>query len=428
MTLPLYRYILLLSVIINFYVIVSSETFNVKPDNTVRHEVATLGGGCFWCTEAIFEIIPGIINVESGYSGGNVPNPTYRQVKSGKSGHAEVIKLTFDSSIVSFEEVLTSFFYAHDPTSLNRQGVDVGHQYRSVVFYHNEEQRRTAEKVVRTFEANKVYKDPIVTEVTPFTIYYPAEDYHQDYFNTFKENQYCTIDTADIAYKIEKFFANYEQRKNNSTLVTHATPEGNFEILESQPKYPVQIKVVKSINTFHPWHNISYGSEAPEVVQALIEIQQGSRAKYEVDKTTGYLALDRVLHPSFPYPINYGFIPQTLYGDSDGLDVGVVSSINLEPLTLVQVRVIGMFSMVDNGEKDDKIITVVDKDPTLSHIKDIKDLEPGVINGLKEYYENYKKSESIEVLVRNIQGKEAAYQAIKAGIQLYRDVYVFSQE
>lgn len=165
-------------------------------------EKATLGGGCFWCTEAVYLELKGVVDVKPGYSGGHVKNPGYREVCTGRTGHAEVVEITFDPAVVSFSEILEVFFATHDPTTLNRQGNDVGTQYRSAIFYHNEEQKEVAEKVIAELTREKVYDDPIVTEVTAFDKFYPAEDYHQNYYNRNKGQGYCQF---IIAPKLEKF-------------------------------------------------------------------------------------------------------------------------------------------------------------------------------------------------------------------------------
>ncbi len=179
--------------------------------NGAAREVATLGGGCFWCLEAVYEELRGVEKVESGYSGGSMPDPTYREVCSGTTGHAEVVQVTFDPSVVSFREILGVFFTIHDPTTLNRQGADVGTQYRSVIFYHDEEQRRVAEEVISELEAEGIWKDPIVTELVPLDAYYGAEDYHQGYFRNNGSQPYCQV---IIAPKVAKFRKQYlEQLK-----------------------------------------------------------------------------------------------------------------------------------------------------------------------------------------------------------------------
>ena len=156
-------------------------------------EKVVLGGGCFWCIEAVFERIDGVKAVMSGYAGGTTPNPTYKQVCTGSTGHAEVIQIEYDPKIVSFEQLLEVFWEAHDPTTMNRQGADVGTQYRSVIFYANESQKAAAEKSKQALAASGTYKDPIVTEIRPLTTFYKAEDYHQDYFNNNSNAPYCTF-------------------------------------------------------------------------------------------------------------------------------------------------------------------------------------------------------------------------------------------
>jgi peptide-methionine (S)-S-oxide reductase len=172
-------------------------------------EVATLGGGCFWCIEAAFQEIRGIINVESGYAGGTTASPSYEQVCTGTTGHAEVVQVTFDPNIISFKDVLDVFFTAHDPTTLNRQGADVGTQYRSVIFYHNEIQKKIAEQTIQKLDAAKVWDDPILTAVEPLKKFYKAEDYHRKYFERHPEAAYCRI---VIAPKIAKLRNKYREK------------------------------------------------------------------------------------------------------------------------------------------------------------------------------------------------------------------------
>ncbi len=174
-------------------------------------EQATLGGGCFWCTEAVFLQLGGVEEVKPGYSGGEIKNPSYREVCTGRTGHAEVIQITFDPQKVSFAEILEVFFATHDPTTLNRQGNDVGTQYRSVIFYHNEEQKRVAEKVLALLEKDKVYENPVVTEIAPFTKFYLAEDYHHNYFEQNPGQPYCRFVVAPKVEKFQKLFK--EKRK-----------------------------------------------------------------------------------------------------------------------------------------------------------------------------------------------------------------------
>jgi peptide-methionine (S)-S-oxide reductase len=171
-----------------------------------RKETATLGGGCFWCTEAVFLELKGVEKVESGYSGGSVPNPSYAQVCSGVTGHAEVIQIMFDPKVISFKEILQVFFTLHDPTKLNRQGADVGTQYRSVIFYHNTEQKMMAEQVIKEIEDSQIWKAPIVTRVVPFDMFYKAEDYHQDYFRMNPLKPYCQAVIAPKLVKLRKYY------------------------------------------------------------------------------------------------------------------------------------------------------------------------------------------------------------------------------
>ncbi len=167
-----------------------------------RYEVATLGGGCFWCVEAVFDELRGVEKVESGYSGGHVENPTYREVCMGTTGHIEVVQVTFDPQEITFRDVLSVFFATHDPTTKDRQGADVGPQYRSAILYHDEEQKRVAEELIVELEADGIWGDPIVTEVTAFEEFYVAEEYHQDYFKDNPGQPYCQV---IIAPKVAKF-------------------------------------------------------------------------------------------------------------------------------------------------------------------------------------------------------------------------------
>jgi len=187
-----------------------ANTMNQEP-NQASHgtEVATLGGGCFWCLEPLYDELQGVEDVVSGYAGGTLANPTYRQVCTGTTGHAEVIQITFDPARVSFREILEIFFTMHDPTTPNRQGADVGSQYRSVIFYHSPEQRATAEQVISEINAAHIWDAPIVTEVAPLQSFYPAEDYHQEYFANNGSQPYCRI---VVAPKVAKFRKNYQAK------------------------------------------------------------------------------------------------------------------------------------------------------------------------------------------------------------------------
>ena len=178
-------------------------------DETARMETATLGGGCFWCLEAVFEMVEGVSRVKSGYTGGHVIDPSYEQVCTATTGHAEVVQIDFDPNVISFQELLEIFFVIHDPTTLDRQGNDVGTQYRSAVFHHSNEQRETALGVIAGLDRDGPWDDPIVTEVTPLDVCYPAEDDHDEYFTRNGEQPYCRV---VIAPKVAKFRAGFAHR------------------------------------------------------------------------------------------------------------------------------------------------------------------------------------------------------------------------
>jgi len=177
-----------------------------KRTEAVSTPIATLGGGCFWCLEAVYDQLRGVEHVESGYSGGTVPHPTYKQVCTGTTGHAEVVQVTFDPQQISYREILEVLFNIHDPTTLNRQGADVGTQYRSVIFYHDEGQKAVAEDLIRELGEAGVWKDPIVTQVVPFKAFYQAEDYHQEYFTHNGEQPYCRTVVAPKVAKFQKVY------------------------------------------------------------------------------------------------------------------------------------------------------------------------------------------------------------------------------
>ncbi|HLN34592.1 MAG TPA: peptide-methionine (S)-S-oxide reductase MsrA [Nitrososphaeraceae archaeon] len=174
--------------------------------NNNKTEIATLANGCFWCTEAIFKKIKGVKSILPGYAGGTLKNPSYEQVCTGRSGHAESIQIEFDPNVITFEKILDIFWRTHDPTTLNRQGNDVGTQYRSAIFYHDEKQKQIAEKSKTNLEKENVYEDPIVTEITPFTNFFVAEDYHLDYYEKHKDAPYCTF---VINPKLHKLIQNH---------------------------------------------------------------------------------------------------------------------------------------------------------------------------------------------------------------------------
>ena len=169
-------------------------------------ELATFGSGCFWCTEAVFQRIKGVEKVISGYSGGNVENPTYREVCGGRTGHAEAVQIEYDPLQITYPEILEIFWKTHDPTTVDRQGNDFGPQYRSVIFYHNEEQKKLAEEYKKKLDEAHIWEDPIVTEIIPFKKFYPAEDYHQDYYNQNPTQGYCSYIIRPKVEKLQKIF------------------------------------------------------------------------------------------------------------------------------------------------------------------------------------------------------------------------------
>jgi peptide-methionine (S)-S-oxide reductase len=174
----------------------------------IKTDTATFGTGCFWCTEALFQELKGVLKVTSGYSGGSVKNPSYEEVCSGTTGHAECLQVIYDPKVISFDELLEVFWEAHDPTTLNRQGNDVGTQYRSVIFYHNAEQKKKAEEYKVKLDKSGAYNNPVVTEITPFSKFYAAEDYHQDYYRLHGSQPYCTFVIRPKVEKFEKVFKN----------------------------------------------------------------------------------------------------------------------------------------------------------------------------------------------------------------------------
>jgi peptide-methionine (S)-S-oxide reductase len=184
----------------------SSITISTKQTNM---DTATFGAGCFWCVEAQFKLLDGVISVESGFEGGHVKNPAYKEVCNGTTGHAEVCRIVYDTSIISYDELLAAFWQTHDPTQLNRQGNDVGTQYRSVIFYHNEEQKKLAEKYKEQLNKSGAWDKPVVTEISPASTFYKAEDYHQDYYNLNGEASYCQY---VIQPKVEKFKKVFEKK------------------------------------------------------------------------------------------------------------------------------------------------------------------------------------------------------------------------
>ncbi|PWN06147.1 peptide-methionine (S)-S-oxide reductase MsrA [Rhodohalobacter mucosus] len=182
------------------------KEINNTVENENEYKTAVLGAGCFWCVEAIYQRVNGVVAVESGYAGGHVENPTYNQVVSGKTGHAEVAKVTFDPEEITFEEILEVFWHTHNPTTLNRQGADVGTQYRSAIFYNSLEQKQIAEESLKKTDASGLWEDPIVTEITPLSNYSVAENYHQNYFNNNPNAGYCSVVIAPKVAKFKKDF------------------------------------------------------------------------------------------------------------------------------------------------------------------------------------------------------------------------------
>jgi len=184
------------------------QTMTQEKVNPANLDTATFGAGCFWCVEAQFQMLDGVVKVESGFSGGHVKNPSYREVCDGTTGHAEVCQVTYDKTKLSYDDMLRAFWQSHDPTQLNRQGNDVGTQYRSVIFYHNAEQQKIAEAYKKKLNDEKVYDNPVVTEISPYTVFYKAEDYHQEYYNQHGDQPYCSYVIQPKVEKFRKVFGN----------------------------------------------------------------------------------------------------------------------------------------------------------------------------------------------------------------------------
>jgi len=185
----------------------------ISQNKKANLETITIGGGCYWCVEAVYENLDGVKSVVSGFSGGKVVNPTYEEVCTGETGHAEVVQITYDKTVTDINEIFKVFFTVHDPTTLNRQGADVGTQYRSVIFYKNEEQRKAAQSIIAELNKAKVYNSPIVTKVEPFKAFYKAEDYHQNYYANNKNQPYCKMVIQPKLEKFEKVFKNKLKKK-----------------------------------------------------------------------------------------------------------------------------------------------------------------------------------------------------------------------
>ena len=181
----------------------------MNTDSLNKIQTATLAGGCFWCLEAVYDNLHGVLDVISGYTGGHIPRPAYHEVTSGRTGHAEAVQIAFNSDQVSFRELLEVFFTIHDPTTLNRQGADIGTQYRSAVFYHSDEQKLITEQIIAELDGQEIWKNPIVTQVGPFEAFYPAEEYHQEYYTNNQYQPYCQV---IIAPKLAKFRKQFSSR------------------------------------------------------------------------------------------------------------------------------------------------------------------------------------------------------------------------
>ena len=196
-----------------FIVLLASLNIIGQNNNKSNLETITLGGGCYWCVEAVYENLIGVKSAVSGFSGGKTKNPTYYEVSSGKTGFVEVVQITYDKTLTNLDEIFKVFFTVHDPTTLNKQGADVGTQYRSVIFYKNEEQKKAALDIIKTLNKSKIYSDPIVTAVEPFTSFYKAEDYHQDYYANNKNQPYCRMVIQPKIEKFEKVFKDRLKKK-----------------------------------------------------------------------------------------------------------------------------------------------------------------------------------------------------------------------
>jgi peptide-methionine (S)-S-oxide reductase len=185
---------------------IASSPKTIQTVDNGNLETITLAGGCYWCIEAIYQRLDGVVKVQSGFTGGTMKNPSYRDVCTGETGHAEAVQVTYDKTKTNLDEIFKVFFTVHDPTTLNRQGADAGTQYRSAIFYSNEEQKKAAQSIIADLTKAKVYNDPIVTEITPLTVFYKAEDYHQDYYNQHGSQPYCQIVIRPKVEKFEKVF------------------------------------------------------------------------------------------------------------------------------------------------------------------------------------------------------------------------------
>lgn len=207
------NFVFIVLMLIGFFIVNAADAQNVNNKQTTKGsmknlEKATFASGCFWCTEAVYERVKGVESVVSGYAGGKTPNPTYEEVCSGSTGYAEAVQITYDPSVITYDELLEIFWRTHDPTTLNRQGNDVGTQYRSVIFYHNDEQKKLAEEYKKKLDQSGAWDKPIVTQIVPFTNFYKAENYHQNYYENNPNQGYCAFVIAPKVEKFEKVFKN----------------------------------------------------------------------------------------------------------------------------------------------------------------------------------------------------------------------------